>query len=84
MKSRKRNAKSVEKYLDSKRLFSHIISQGKECHLPLSDVTKCLQEYSGLKVGLNEVNLDNIDKNHGLNHLLSYWDMTSPVTELKV
>ena len=51
MKSRKQEAKSFEMYLDSKRLFSHIISQGNECHLPLDDVTTCLQEYSGDKVG---------------------------------
>ena len=48
MKSNKQDLKSFEKYLDSKRLFSHIISHGME--MPLADVAIYLQEYSGDKV----------------------------------
>ncbi len=48
MKSRKQDPKSFEKYLDSNRLFSHIISHGKD--LPLADAAIYLQEYSGDKV----------------------------------
>ena len=48
MKSGKQDPKSFEKYLDSRRLFAHIVRQGKE--LPLADVAIYLQEYSGYKV----------------------------------
>ena len=48
MKSGKQDPKSFEKCLDSKRLFTHIIRQGKE--LPLADVAIYLQEYTGDKV----------------------------------
>ena len=44
MKSGKQDPKSF----DSRRLFAHIIRQGKE--LPLADVVIYLQEYSGDKV----------------------------------
>ena len=68
MKSGKQDPKSFEKYLDSKRLFTHIIRYGKE--LPLADVALYLQEYSGDKVRTDG------NKKKGFSYLKSHYSET--------
>ena len=42
-------SKTIQTSLDTK-LFSHLIADGENCRLPIADVEKCLQEFSGDKV----------------------------------
>ena len=45
----KKCCKKIQTSLDMK-LFSHLITHGVKCRLPIADVEKCLQEFSGDKV----------------------------------